>query len=137
MWQCVKCGEKLEDSFDACWSCGTSRDGIQDESQAKAKHEREKSSFCPACGGKLPEEGARNFCPKCGSKLPDGDAPPGQGDGLSSAGSHSGGRVARAVGFGLGGVAIGLVCVLIGVFVGILICMGMLHDFLGGLGFGK
>jgi hypothetical protein len=30
MWQCRKCGENIEDSFDACWSCGTSRDGVED-----------------------------------------------------------------------------------------------------------
>ena len=30
MWQCVKCREKLEDSFDICWSCGTSKDGVED-----------------------------------------------------------------------------------------------------------
>jgi len=27
MWRCVKCGEELEDHFDACWNCGTSKDG--------------------------------------------------------------------------------------------------------------
>ena len=27
MWKCKNCSEQLEDSFDACWSCGYSRDG--------------------------------------------------------------------------------------------------------------
>ena len=27
MWKCKKCGEKNEDSFDSCWSCGTNQDG--------------------------------------------------------------------------------------------------------------
>jgi len=27
MWKCKKCAEKIEDEFDACWSCGTDRDG--------------------------------------------------------------------------------------------------------------
>jgi membrane protease YdiL (CAAX protease family) len=27
MWQCHKCGEEIEDTFDACWWCGTGRDG--------------------------------------------------------------------------------------------------------------
>ena len=22
MWQCKQCDEKLDDSFDSCWSCG-------------------------------------------------------------------------------------------------------------------
>ena len=26
----MKCGEEVEDGFDACWSCGTSRDGVED-----------------------------------------------------------------------------------------------------------
>jgi len=30
MWECLKCGEHVEDSFDVCWACGTSRDGIED-----------------------------------------------------------------------------------------------------------
>lgn len=27
MWKCKKCGEKNEDSFDSCWSCGFGQDG--------------------------------------------------------------------------------------------------------------
>jgi hypothetical protein len=27
MWKCRKCSEENEDSFDACWSCGTSIEG--------------------------------------------------------------------------------------------------------------
>jgi hypothetical protein len=29
MWHCQKCGEEIEGSFDACWKCGTSRDGAE------------------------------------------------------------------------------------------------------------
>ena len=29
MWECPKCHEKVEDSFDVCWSCGTSIDGVE------------------------------------------------------------------------------------------------------------
>jgi len=36
MWQCVKCSGKLEDSFDLCRNCGTSRDGTEDPSFRKA-----------------------------------------------------------------------------------------------------
>jgi hypothetical protein len=27
MWTCLGCGEQLEEQFDVCWNCGTSRDG--------------------------------------------------------------------------------------------------------------
>jgi hypothetical protein len=30
MWQCLKCQSKVDDSFDVCWSCGTTPDGIED-----------------------------------------------------------------------------------------------------------
>jgi uncharacterized membrane protein YvbJ len=36
MWQCVKCQENLEDSFDLCWNCGTTRDGVEDPSFGNA-----------------------------------------------------------------------------------------------------
>ena len=29
MWQCKKCNEKLEDSFDSCWSCGYEKPGSE------------------------------------------------------------------------------------------------------------
>lgn len=31
MWKCKKCGEKNEDSFDSCWSCGVGQDGVATE----------------------------------------------------------------------------------------------------------
>ncbi len=30
MWQCPKCRSSVDDSFDVCWSCGTTPDGIED-----------------------------------------------------------------------------------------------------------
>ncbi|SFH58725.1 zinc ribbon domain-containing protein [Planctomicrobium piriforme] len=30
MWTCSKCRESVEDSFQVCWSCGTSVDGVED-----------------------------------------------------------------------------------------------------------
>jgi len=30
MWQCPKCRSKIDDSFEVCWSCGTTADGIED-----------------------------------------------------------------------------------------------------------
>ena len=32
MWECKKCRERVEDSFEVCWNCGTSRDGVEDPS---------------------------------------------------------------------------------------------------------
>jgi uncharacterized protein YbjQ (UPF0145 family) len=32
MWECTKCGERHEDSFDVCWNCGTASDGTEDPS---------------------------------------------------------------------------------------------------------
>src|SRR6516162_8973595 len=30
MWTCPKCGTKVDPSFEVCWSCGTTPDGIED-----------------------------------------------------------------------------------------------------------
>ncbi len=30
MWQCGKCHEELDDNFEICWNCGTSKDGVED-----------------------------------------------------------------------------------------------------------
>jgi uncharacterized protein YbjQ (UPF0145 family) len=32
VWECKKCRERVEGSFDVCWNCGTSRDGTEDPS---------------------------------------------------------------------------------------------------------
>src|SRR5262245_19284701 len=29
MWTCGKCKAEVEDNFEACWSCGTSREGVE------------------------------------------------------------------------------------------------------------
>ena len=36
MWQCPKCGEPSEDTFEVCWSCGTGKDGSEDPSFRRA-----------------------------------------------------------------------------------------------------
>jgi Double zinc ribbon len=36
MWQCVVCGEQIEEDFDVCWNCQTSKDGKPSESFASA-----------------------------------------------------------------------------------------------------
>lgn len=30
MWCCPNCRKEVDDSFDVCWSCGTTHDGIED-----------------------------------------------------------------------------------------------------------
>src|SRR3954451_4209393 len=30
MWKCPKCRSKVDDSFEVCWSCGTTPDGVED-----------------------------------------------------------------------------------------------------------
>ncbi len=30
MWECSKCDELIEESFEVCWNCGTSQDGQED-----------------------------------------------------------------------------------------------------------
>lgn len=37
MWNCKKCDESLEDSFDICWKCGTEREGVVDDTFAPEK----------------------------------------------------------------------------------------------------
>jgi hypothetical protein len=32
MWTCPKCGKQVDPSFEVCWQCGTSADGIEDPS---------------------------------------------------------------------------------------------------------
>ena len=37
MWTCPKCGNKVDPSFDVCWSCGTTPDGVEDPSFVSAE----------------------------------------------------------------------------------------------------
>ncbi|GIW87344.1 MAG: hypothetical protein KatS3mg108_1668 [Isosphaeraceae bacterium] len=30
MWSCPKCSSEVEDSFEVCWNCGTSKTGVED-----------------------------------------------------------------------------------------------------------
>ncbi|APW59495.1 DUF2007 domain-containing protein [Paludisphaera borealis] len=32
MWRCPKCRSRIDDSFEVCWSCGTTPDGVEDPS---------------------------------------------------------------------------------------------------------
>jgi ribosomal protein L40E len=69
MWKCKNCGEELENSFDSCWRCGTSKDGVAQaklqefesmkEDAAKSNSIKEEVNIC--------KEGFNNnnICPKC------------------------------------------------------------------------
>ncbi len=36
MWDCPKCHAKVDPSFEVCWQCGTSKDGVPDPSFVSA-----------------------------------------------------------------------------------------------------
>lgn len=56
MWQCVKCREQIGDNFDACWSCGTSRDGVVPPDEPETH-----PVVCPRCRRKLDYVGTKSF----------------------------------------------------------------------------
>ncbi len=39
MWKCPQCDESLRDSFEVCWNCGTSKDGVRDPDFASLKEQ--------------------------------------------------------------------------------------------------
>lgn len=49
MWQCPKCRSNVDDSFEVCWSCGTTADGIEDPNFVTA------DEAAPIPDEKLPE----------------------------------------------------------------------------------
>ncbi len=73
MWKCVKCNEQLEDTFNVCWSCGTSKDGVEDPEftreegwdQPVAVDVREADAKPTSA---LPPPLVVSTCPKCGEK---------------------------------------------------------------------
>jgi hypothetical protein len=51
MWTCTECGEQHEDSFDACWKCGSARDQtaiVEEASDSPAA-----GAACMKCGGAM------------------------------------------------------------------------------------
>jgi hypothetical protein len=44
MWTCPKCGNKVDPSFEVCWSCGTTPEGVEDPSFVTADDPRSESS---------------------------------------------------------------------------------------------
>jgi hypothetical protein len=73
MWQCVKCGERHEDSFELCWNCGTSSDGIEDSSFCKADEADTEPEPDPeiADGTGIDEPAHKSplSCPRCDTLL--------------------------------------------------------------------
>ncbi len=71
MWKCVKCNEQLEDTFNVCWCCGTSKDGVEDPEftreegwdQPVAVDVREADAKPTSA---LPPPLVVSTCPKCG-----------------------------------------------------------------------
>lgn len=60
MWICSKCRETLEESFDACWKCGTSRDGVTEPAETMPAAVPE-GLTCLRCPGTLEHLGTRRF----------------------------------------------------------------------------
>ncbi|GEM_PF-1517613 len=54
MWTCPKCSKKVDDTFEICWSCGTSIDGVEDP------HFLEEGNL----GKKAPAEGEEQVAPE-------------------------------------------------------------------------
>lgn len=63
MWECKKCRESLEDTFDVCWKCGTSMEGIEDPSFRPEPDSRTASGAAHVGPEKMLDEP----CSKCGS----------------------------------------------------------------------
>jgi hypothetical protein len=67
MWQCGKCRERVEDNFEVCWNCGTSRDGTEDPNFRKAEEAPvpsiEQHSGLPPAPPRQDVTGAYEFTP--------------------------------------------------------------------------
>jgi hypothetical protein len=67
MWRCPKCRSKVDDSFDVCWSCGTTPDGVEDPTFVSA------DEADPIEDDPLPEEdkGDDPFADFAGTTIPE------------------------------------------------------------------
>jgi len=71
MWTCGRCGESVEDSFSACWKCGTSSEGVPnpgfrpvDQPTGIAREPLSKDAdplACPRCSCALEYVGRKRF----------------------------------------------------------------------------
>ena len=70
MWKCLGCGEQLEDQFDACWNCGTSKNGTRDQDSPPDKPIfADAKQLEPYATSKVP---LPTPCPKCDGKMQQG-----------------------------------------------------------------
>lgn len=73
MWQCKKCREQVEAAFEVCWNCGTSKDGVEDESFTRADDAAPTDAGTPVEPTPIaPPRPERHQpvgdCPKCGAR---------------------------------------------------------------------
>jgi hypothetical protein len=68
MWICGKCSEQSEDTFDACWKCGATRDGRTGQESAAAfvaesgaEAQDADPLKCPRCTRRLDYVGRKRF----------------------------------------------------------------------------
>lgn len=66
-----QCREELEDSFDVCWNCGTSKEGVEDPEFRKADDVLPEPEETAPQASDLPEEREKNpiNCVRCNRKL--------------------------------------------------------------------
>jgi hypothetical protein len=80
MWQCAKCREDVEDTFQVCWNCGTSSDGVEDPNFHKEEETTPAETAVQTASGftgkedmtpgELAAEDKRTItCPACGSEF--------------------------------------------------------------------
>ena len=48
MWECTKCGEQHEETFEVCWKCGTAVDGTEDPTFRPTEENSEATSEAEA-----------------------------------------------------------------------------------------
>lgn len=64
MWTCKNCHEEVEDSFEVCWKCGSTWDGVRDET-----FRREQDAGEVAARPDVDHAIAQRFrCAKCGGR---------------------------------------------------------------------
>ena len=80
MWRCAKCQQQVGGTFEVCWNCGTSSDGVEDPNFRKADATAAPETAVtpdidfPRKQGAAVWKGAaepnrRAACPECGSWL--------------------------------------------------------------------
>jgi hypothetical protein len=64
MWKCQKCRETQEDSFEVCWNCGTSKEGVEDPTFATADEGEQPSELdVPSITADQPKHSPRRRAP--------------------------------------------------------------------------